>query len=467
MRRNIVLTTDSYKITHWLQRQSNITKLYLYGEPRVGGKYPEICFFGLQPQIEDNLLQVVTGEMIDEAEERSFKTFGTKEYFNRKAWEKVKELGYLPIKIKAVPEGTKMPINNVAFTLESTEPWFAPMIGHIEDILMWSWYPTTVCTRSMTIKNSIKPYFDKSSDIGDLVLPFAVNDFGLRGAAGYEAAALGGMGHLLHFQGSDNEVAMTALYDYYGCEDRLKSVWATEHSVATTFGLSLDEEKAYLDHQLRNSRPDLIISIVIDSNDSDRFIKEVVADPLIKQAIKNRPGRVVFRPDSGDPKINVIKYLDFLGGIFGYSINGKGYKVLNNNVGLIQGDGMDEVSIPALYSEVTKVGWSAENFVTGSGGGLLQEGITRDTSRWAIKASYGERNGQGFNIQKVTKTDPTKASKPGLLKLHPSMRTFTTMSSANMTQPEFAAYLDALVTVYHNGQFNRDNFTNILERASK
>lgn len=471
MRKNIVIDTDSYKVTHWLQRPASIRKLYYYGEPRVGGKYPIICFFGLQMAIEDHLLQKVTSEMIDEGEERAYRIFGTKAYFNRKVWEKVRGLGYLPIRIKAVPEGTKLPIDNVAFTFESTEDWFAPMTGHIEDTLMWSWYPTAVCTRSMRIKDAIKPIFDKTSDIPHLVLPFAVNDFGLRGATCHEAAARAGAAHLIHFAGSDNEPGMTALYDYYRCEGRLKSVWATEHSVATTFGLSPENEKEYILHQLRNSDPSFPVAIVIDSKDSDNFVKNVVGDPEVTQLIKDRVGRVVLRPDSGDPTTNVIKYLDFLGGIFNYGINTKGYKVVNNNVGLIQGDGMDERSIPRLYTEVAKAGWAADNFVTGSGGGLLQEGLTRDTSRWAIKASYGEREVdgklEGFNIQKKPATDPTKDSKPGMLKLHPSMGKFSTISSAELSKAQFNGYIDALETVLENGNFYRTTFDKVVERANK
>src|SRR6478609_3566780 len=121
MRRNICIDTDAYKIVHHLQRPGNITKLYSYGEPRVGGKNKKICFFGLQPIIQDNLLAPVTDAIIDEG--------------------------------------------NVCFTIESTEPWFANMISHYEDFLMHAWYPTSVCTRAMNIKNNIRPYFEKSSDI--------------------------------------------------------------------------------------------------------------------------------------------------------------------------------------------------------------------------------------------------------------------------------------------------------------
>lgn len=467
MRKNIIIDTDAYKLTHWKQYVPNLTKLYSYGEPRVGGKYPFISFFGLQMVIEDHLLQKVTDEMIDEAEKRSFNTFGTKDYFNREMWEKVRDLGYLPIRIKAVPEGTKLGIDNVCFTLESTKDWFATALnGVAESTLMHTWYPTTIATRAMYIKEAIKPYFDKTSDVGEFVLPVAVNDFGYRGATGHEAAARGGAAFLTQFIGSDNEPAQTALSDYYQCEDRLKSVWATEHSVATSFGNG-DGEFDYIIHQLANAGDDKIVSIVIDSYDSDNFIQNVVGNKEIKKLIQKRKGRVVFRPDSGIPIINVLKYSDMLGGIFGYHINNKGYKVLNSNVGLIQGDGMDEKSIPALYEEYTKAGWAADNLVTGSGGGLLQVDANRDTSRWAIKASYGEKDGIPFNIQKNPKTDSTKKSKSGLLKLHPTSKVFTTVTSNEMPKEQFKGYIDSLETVLEDGVFTKTTFDKVLERVAK
>ncbi len=464
MRKNIILSTDSYKCVHWLMAPPKVTRLYAYGEPRLGGKYPWVSFIGPQMIIQDHFLQPVTNEMIEEAEWRSQTTFGTTKYFNKEIWKKVRDLKHLPIRIMTAPEGSKIKEGQVCFTIEATEDWFADSVNGLESLLMHTWYPTAVATRAMYIKQAIKPYFDTTSEIGDLLLPFAVNDFGLRGATCHEAAGRGGVGHLLHFCGSDNEVAQSALYDYYGCKDRLKSVWATEHSIALMWGLTDLNEKEYLIHQLKTSEQNLIISVVIDTKDSDNFIQNIVADPEIKELIKKREGRVVFRPDSGDPVINVIKYLDVLGGIFGYRINTKGYKVLNDNIGLIQGDGMDEESIPNLYKEVTKAGWSAENFVTGSGGGLLQAGLNRDTSRWAIKPSFMVKNGQSFNLSKNPKTDPTKRSKSGRLKLHTLS---STIESSQETEIMFKGYDDQLKIVLENGNFYPDDFKNILERASK
>lgn len=140
MRKQIIIDTDSYKITHWKQFPENITKMYSYGESRVNSVYPEVCFFGLRMVIKDHFMQKVTDEMIEEGYERSVKTFGTGEYFDRETWTKVKELGFLPIRIKAVPEGTVVPIDNVLFTIESTMPFFAKKVQALESLLMHVWW---------------------------------------------------------------------------------------------------------------------------------------------------------------------------------------------------------------------------------------------------------------------------------------------------------------------------------------
>lgn len=454
--------TDAYKIGHWLQRSKNISKYYAYGEPRVGGQNKRICFFGLQPVIMEHFLPKVTTEMIDEAEEECLMTFGTTKLFNRKIWEKIRDIGYLPIRIKAVPEGTIVEEGNVCFTIESTEPWFANMISHFEDMLMWVWYSSAVCTRSMNIKKGITPVFKATSDNPEFGLPFAVNDFGLRGATFFQGAIMGGMAHLVHFMGSDNMPASRHIKYFYDVKGRAKSVWATEHSVETSYGPGRGEYD-YVKAQL-SVHTDLIKSIVIDAYDADNFMQNVVGSDEIKELVKAHEGRIVWRPDTGNPLSNVTKYSDILGAIFGFDINRKQYKVLKHNTGIIQGDGMNENTIPELFREYVKTGWSADNIVTGSGGGLLEEGLTRDTQRWAVKLSYMEKEGIPIDVMKSPKTDHTKDSKPGMLKLHSAG---TTISSAHEAKEMFRAYTDMMRVVYENGNFYKDNFNNIIERASK
>lgn len=464
MKVNPILDTDAYKLVHPKAIKPGLTKQYVYGEPRVGGKYPFVCVAGLSMVIQDHFMTKITTEMIDEAESECISTFGTNKYFSRELWEKVRDLGYFPMRIMAAPEGLKVPINNVLFTMESTEEWFAPLLNSLETMLMHVWYPTTIATRCMYIKERLIPLVEKSGTMA--LLPYMVNDFGARGATDWMADYRGGLGHLMHFEGSDNLVASRAIGHYYGYKGRAKSVWATEHSCALAFGPGQGEFD-YVNHQLDNANPELICSIVIDTYDSFNFLQNVIGSPEITQKIKDRPGRVVFRPDSGEPKYSIERCLEILAGIFGYGFNNKQYKVLNDNVGLLQGDGMNEDTIIELYQEIINNHWSSDNLVIGSGGGLLQVDANRDTSRWAIKPSYGIINGEEINFQKIVATDKTKASKTGRLILHPTGKdAFMTFSTVDQTPAMFNSYNNILEEVYNNGFVKPIMFEDILKRTN-
>ncbi len=384
MTENVILATDAYKLTHHLQYPAQLTKLYSYGEARVGGQYEQVSWFGLQMILDAYFRQPITDEMIDEAARVSELTFGTAAFFNRSVWEKVRDLGYFPVKIKALPEGMTVPVGNALFTIESTADWFATSLNALEDVLMHVWYPTTIATNSMVIRQRLTPLFEQSGTPDNVAL--AVNDFGLRGATSLESAKRGGAAHLLHFRGSDNMAASAYFDSVYGVPGRALSVWATEHSVATSYGADAGEF-VYVHAQLDRAPDDAILSIVIDSYDALNFVKNVIGSPEIKARIMAREGRIVLRPDSGDPLTIDLQVLDLLADIFGTTTNDKGYRVLQHNVGIIQGDGMKADTIIALYEALMAAGWSADNLVVGSGGGLLQEGFTRDTARVASKAA--------------------------------------------------------------------------------
>ncbi|EAV39155.1 nicotinate phosphoribosyltransferase [Oenococcus oeni] len=458
MKENLLLDTDAYKLTHHLQYPKGLTKLYSYAEARPGSRFNTVSWFGLQMIIADHLLGKVTNEMIDEAEEFSFLTFGNHNFFNREVWERVRDLGYLPINIMELPEGIEVPISTPLLTLESTEPWFATTLNALESVLMQVWYPTTISTNSMYIKKALLPLFEKSGSVAGLDL--AVNDFGLRGASSLQSAQRGGAAHLLHFRGSDNLAADKVIADVYGLKGRALSVWATEHSVATSYGPDRGEID-YVNSQLDRAGDNDIISIVIDSYDSINFVRNVIGSKEIKNRIIRRSGRIVLRPDSGEPQEIDLQVLDILADIFGTDVNDKGYKVINHNVGIIQGDGMNRQTIIELYRHILHQGWSADNLIVGSGGGLLQEGFDRDTERFAIKASYGELgDGHGFLIQKHPKQDPTKNSKSGRFKvIRDSNRRIKTVAID-------AEGNNLLKTIYENGNFYPDSFQEILKRAN-
>lgn len=458
MKTNLILATDAYKLTHHLQYPEGLTKLVSYAEARKGGKYKTISWLGLQGLIINNLLEPITMENIDEAERQAIEVFGTNKYFNREIWERVANLGYLPVKIKALPEGMEVPEGTPLFIMESTEEWFATTMNALETLLMQVWYPTTIATNSLYIKKDLIPLFTKtsSSDNIELAVQLVVNDFGLRGATSLESSAIGGMAHLRHFRGSDNMIADKYIRDNYFVENRALSVMATEHSVATSYGAG-DNELIYFKTQLERSDENAIVSIVIDSYDTFNFVDNVVGNEEVVEIIKKRPGRIVLRPDSGDPKEQVLGILTRLESIFGATVNEKGFKVINHNIGVIQGDGMYRESIKDLYEHIIDHNYSADNLVVGSGGGLLQEGFTRDTQRFAIKACYGEKNGVPFNIQKKPKTDMTKASKTGLFKVIKDGEEIKTVSVSE-------AGVDLMQVVYDEGRTFFESFDVIVGR---
>lgn len=276
-----------------------------------------------------------------------------------------------------------------------------------------------------------------------------------------ESAYMGGMGNLLNFKGTDTNIAERAIKHFYpkDYKPRAASVWATEHSIATAFGLELEDEIQYVLHQLRMAPSNAIISLVADSRDIYRFCSKVLADPRVYKEIISRVGRFVVRPDSGKPIVVVNKILNLLGNVFGYTYNSKDYKVLNHNVGVLQGDGMDYHTISELYESIMTNEWSADNLAVGSGGGLMQK-WNRDTQRFAIKASFGVRLinkiKKHFDIFKnpITANSgaETKLSKRGELKLHKAAGYYSTLSSSDMTESAFRAYVDELELVFLNGK---------------
>lgn len=452
---NLIADTDAYKQGHWSMINPGLEYQYTYGEARVKSKYPVTVMFGMQVIISKYLSQPVTQEDLEEAVELSTIANGYNTV-NVEAWQKIIDNGgKIPITIKSAPEGSIVPIDNVLFVLNSNEEFFAKEMNILEPLIMHIWYPSSLATRSLFIYNSILPLFQQSGD--EAVLPYMVNDFGLRGATTRESAIIAGMSHLLLFRGSDNLPSVRGVIEYYSItgkladctfkEDILSTVKASEHSVPLSYGNS--KELEYLKNFINSLPKDKMGSVVIDTYDTIGFIKNIVSNKEIVEMIKAREAKLIFRPDSGDFRLLIPTLLQLLESIFGSTVNEKGYRVLNH-VSLIQGDGMDEQSIPELYQIVLNTGFACSNLAVGSGGGLHQKDITRDTQRFAIKPSFGIINGEQWNFMKAPKTDLTKASKPGMLKLSPTHKGYTTISSNDTMS--FDSYVDVLQVVFENGE---------------
>lgn len=455
MKRNIILMTDSYKLSHWKQYPKGMRKVYSYLEARKGSKFPYTLFFGLQYYLIEYLQGVVvTNEMLEEANEFSKEHFGS-DIFNYDGWKYIIDEcgGKLPLEIKAVEEGSVVPISNVLMTIENTDPNCYWLTNAMETLLMKIWHPITVATNSFTAKVVIKHFLEETGSPIE-GLPFKLHDFGYRGVSSEESARIGGAAHLVNFMGGDTVGAITFLKEYYGASNMTAfSVPASEHSVATSF--TEDGEEEYFLNML-NQYPTGIVSIVSDTYDIQNFVDTM--SKTHKDKILGRDGTVVFRPDSGDPIQVNLKLINTLWKNIGGDYTDDGYKLLNPNVRLLQGDGIDLETLTEFLSTMETNGWAADNWVFGSGGGLLQK-FDRDTQRFAIKASFGEKEVDGkiveFSFSKNPKSDPTKKSKAGRLKLHRTTDSYMTISSFEESAESFGGYVDSLETVFLNGEVTR------------
>lgn len=213
---NPLLQTDSYKLTHWKQYPPGTERVYSYLESR-GGAYPSTVFFGLQYILQRYLTgrQIYEAD-IEEAKRFSALHFGTDEYFNEEGWRYIvrEHGGKLPVKIKAVPEGTVVPNHNVLMTVVNTDPNCYWLTNYFESLLLKVWYPTTVASQSYHIKEMMRKFVEESGTPANL--PFMLHDFGYRGVSSEETAQLGGLAHLLNFVGTDNLAAFHMMKYWYG-----------------------------------------------------------------------------------------------------------------------------------------------------------------------------------------------------------------------------------------------------------
>lgn len=468
MKNNLILLADAYKYSHHKLYYPGTTQVYSYLESR-GGKFDTTVFYGLQYFLKEYLEGVAfTQQDLDEAASFLPQVFGRNDVFDKSRFQYILDEhgGRLPVRIRAVPEGTSVPIKNVLMTIENTDPKCFWLTNFLETLLMQVWYPCTVATISREVKRVVTDYFAETATEGaEAGIGYVLNDFGYRGVSSMESAALGGSAHLVNFAGSDNLAGSVLAQRYYNTAEVYgKSIPATEHSICTLLG-----EKGELDifRHVLDTFPTGTIACVSDSYNIFRACAAYWGEEL-KNKILERDGTLVIRPDSGDPVMTLLAIFETLFKKFGYVTNDKGYRVLPPQVRVIQGDGVNYDAIKGMYQALQEHGISAENLVLGMGGALLQK-LDRDTQQFALKCSAATVNGEDIIVQKSpTEMDAQgtivgsfKKSKGGRLKLVQHQGTFQTVAETD--HPELT---DQLVTVFENGTLTKEwTFEEVRQRA--
>jgi nicotinamide phosphoribosyltransferase len=466
---NPLLLVDSYKIHHTKMYPDGMTKLYSNFTPRKS-RIPgieSVVTFGLQHFIKEYLIDKFNNEFFRtdfrQGDDDNILPQLKKEIINEykhhcnvdtKHIEDLWDLGYLPIEIKALDEGTLCPIGVPMMTITNTHPDFAWLVNYLETLISCMlWQPIT----SATLAYEYKKLFEKAAleTTGSIEgVQWQGHDFSMRGMSSPESAILSGMGHLLSFTGTDTIPAIYTLENSYKAKGLIgASVPATEHSV-----MCMGTKEAEVDtfRRLMKLYPEGILSVVSDTwNLWDVLTKFL---PELKQEILARDGKLVIRPDSGDP-VDIIcgtkreasnslvieetavkegyksaiecGVIEALWHVFGGTVNEQGYKVLDPHIGAIYGDSINIERAIEMNARLKAKGFASINWIAGIGSYTYQYN-TRDTFGFAMKATYGEITHDAVDgpSQYIPATleareifkdpitdDGTKKSKKGLLRV--------------------------------------------------
>lgn len=461
---SFMLKTDVYKIGHWAQLPPETTNAYEYIESR-GGRYGSTLFFGLQGFLGDHLAGVrIDPASVTYACARA-KKIGLE--FDEAGWRRIVTVheGRLPLRVKALKEGSVVPTHVPLVTVENTDPELPWLPGWLETQLLRAvWYPTTVSTRSYYCKKIIHRYLEETSNAPLAELPFKLHDFGARGASSGETAMIGGAAHLVNFKGTDTTEGLEWMAHHYGDgADGIPgfSIEAMQHGTILPWKRE-GEAAAFRNMLQRHGKPGRVIACVSDTYDYWNAVENLWGGEL-REEVMASGATLVVRPDSGDdiPGM-VLKTIQTLGRKIGLEKNLRGYYVLPSCFRVIQGDGNDdETSVESVLAALKSHQISASNIAFGMGGGLLQK-LDRDTQRFAQKPSEFTVGGEVRPVAKNPKTDPTKASRAGRFSvvLGGDGRIVTVLGEN--------ASGDQLETVFENGRITREqDIDDVRKRAGR
>jgi nicotinamide phosphoribosyltransferase len=436
---NPLLLTDGYKVDHRRQYPIGTTLVYSNWTPRKSRieNINEVVFFGLQYFLKKYIIEDFTNHFFNQPKEVVVKQYARfinnylgENQVGTKHIEDLHDLGYIPMVFKALPEGESVPVRVPMFTMYNTKPEFFWLTNYFETLLSTSvWVPCTSATIAKQYRKILDKYAQETSSIPEFV-DWQAHDFSMRGMGGVEASVSSGSGHLLSFTGTDTIPTLHFLETYYNANSDNEliggSVAATEHSVMC-MGTNEGELETFK-RLISEIYPKGIVSIVSDTWDLWKVLTEYL--PALKDEVINRDGKVVIRPDSGDP-VDIIcgnpdgktieekkGVIELLWDTFGGTTNAKGYKELIPKIGAIYGDSITIDRATQICERLKQKGFASTNVVLGIGSYTYQYN-TRDTFGFAMKATYGEVNGEGREIYKDPITDDgTKKSAKGLIQIY-------------------------------------------------
>jgi len=451
---NRVMSADSYKYSQAIQYPEKSEIMFDYAEARDGREFDVTLFNGLQPKLKKFFSKPIQQWEVDEAFMYS-QAHGV--YFDVEGWDHIAQTlkGNLPVSIKAVPEGTVIPVKNVLFTIESTDEKVFWASSWLETILMTTYYTCNVATITYHVRLMLEEYANITMDNPDVSYMF--HNFGARGAANPEAAVDGGMAHLITgMMGSDNFNAMRAAHRFYNVKDIttiMHSINATEHSSTTSWGR--DSELEMIMNHLEVNKGQIIIAAVMDSFNYFKTVRAVCEEgsEFQKKINSDEYPILVLRPDSGIPEDIVNATLDIMEDEnVPFVRNNKGFKIFKK-MRLIWGDGINMVAMRIMLKVLISRGYSIENIAFGSGGWIMQQ-HDRDTQGWAIKCSSITVDGEQRDVFKDPITAPNKKSKKGALTLYFNKETKTYFT--DKVDMDFETSYEVLETVFKNGKMVKE-----------
>lgn len=487
---NPLLLTDGYKTSHNKQYPEGTTLVYSNFTPRSNKYAPkgcnEVVVFGTQmvmmqlhEMFQKDFFSKPKDEVCSEMKQELSMYLGAD--YDVSHFEALHDLGYLPINVKSLTEGSKAPIKVPVLTIYNTHPDFYWVTNYLETILSnLLWKPMTSATIAHQYRKVLTEWMLKTDKSNHQFIDWQGHDFSMRGMDSVEAVISSGLGHLTSFWGTDSLPTIYGARKYYGAEGFFcASVPATEHSVMCAGGKE-DEVETF--RRLLNTYPSGILSVVSDTWDLWKVCTEHIV--TLKEEILSRDGKLVIRPDSGDPVHILCGYsgvhgdeyvdpttpegkgvIELLWDAFGGTVNEQGYKVLDSHIGAIYGDSITIDRANEICRRLEAKGFASTNVVLGIGSFTYQYN-TRDTFGFAMKATYVEVNGEGREIFKDPITDDgTKKSATGLLCVEELADGKVGLYDKVSWSTEDTGLLQ---TIYKNGDFfNTTSLSEIRERLKK